>query len=364
MKLLCYLQPHRGGGVARHAVEMVRGLHARQGFDVSFIASGADARHHPDFMGRLPRAPMVSLALPGTLRERIWKVAHWPPLTRQCRGFDAIYSPAEVRFPACGVPQLVTIHDVQALEDTLPWSSTPQHRAFQRKWMRWLPTLIREADRILTVSEFSKQRMVTLLDAPPDKIAVVGNGVSSAFVALCSTTPPEIRPTVVVIGGLREKKGAAATLAVAAEMRRRRLPFTIEVFGQHDAAWAQEAAALPNVNLHGYASDEVLADALRSSTALLFLSPYEGFGIPAVEAMAAGSPAVVANAASLPEIVGDAGLVVNPDEPKAVVDILARLMDDSVWRNEWVAKGRARAAEFTWDRCVDKLVATIREVTA
>ncbi|MGB8853820.1 MAG: glycosyltransferase family 1 protein [Pirellulales bacterium] len=364
MKLLCYLQPHRGGGVARHAVEMSRGLHARQGFDVSFLASGADARRHPDFMGRLPRATMASLPLSGTLQERIWKVAHWPPLTRRCRGVDAIYSPAEVRFPACGVPQLVTIHDVQALEDELPWSSTPEHREFRRKWMRWLPKLIREADRILTVSEFSKQRMVDLLAAPADKIVVVGNGVSSAFLASSSMPPPETQPTVIVIGGLRDKKGAAATLVVAAEMRRRRLPFTIEVFGQHDPAWAIEAAAHPNVNLHGYAPDEVIADALRSSTALLFLSPYEGFGIPAVEAMAAGSPAVVANAASLPEIVGDAGLVVNPAEPQAVVDLLVRLMDDSAWRNVWVAKGRARAATFTWDRCVDKLVATLREVTA
>ena len=364
MNLICYMQPQRGGGVARHAAEMVRGLYTRPGVNVSLLASGTDMRRNPQFMARLRGVPTMPLALPGTLRERIWKLAHWPPLTGRCRGFDAIYSPAEVRFPECGAPQLVTVHDVQALEDNLPWSGTPQHRAFRHKWMRWLPKVVREADRILTVSEFSKKRIVTLLDAPASRVVVVGNGVSSAFLASSSDTPPEPRPTVVVIGGLREKKGAAATLGVAAEMRRRRLPFTVEVFGQHDAAWAQEAAAHPNVNLHGYASDEVIADALRSSTALLFLSPYEGFGIPAVEAMAAGTPAVVANAASLPEIVGDAGLVVNPDEPEAIVDLLARLMDDSVWRNEWVAKGRARAAEFTWDRCVDKLVATLREVTA
>jgi glycosyltransferase involved in cell wall biosynthesis len=364
MKLLCYVQPHRRGGVARHAIEMVRGLHARQELTVSLMASAVDATRHPDFIAQTPRAPMVALPLPGILQERVWKVAHWPPLVGRCRGFDAIYSPAEVRFPRCGVPQLVTIHDVQALEVHLPWSATPQHRAFRRKWMQWLPKMIREADRILTVSEFSKQRMMALLDAPPDKIAVVGNGVSAAFVAPSTISQSDIQPTIVVIGGLREKKGAAATLAVATELGRRRLPFTIEIYGQHDASWAEEAAAHQNVRLHGYASDHAIADALRGSTALLFLSPYEGFGIPAVEAMAAGSPAIVADAASLPEIVGDAGLVVNPDEPKAVVDILVRLMDDCVWRNEWVAKGRARAAEFTWDRCVDKLVATLREVTA
>lgn len=364
MNLLCYMQPHRGGGVARHAVEMVRGLQSRTGFEVSLLASGTDMRRNPQFMARLPRVPAIPLPFSGTLRERTWKLAHWPPLTRRCRGFDAIYSPAEVRFPECGVPQLVTIHDVQALEDNLPWSATPQHRAFRHKWMRWLPKMIREADRILTVSEFSKQRMVALLDAPADKIVVVGNGVSPAFLTPPGLSPEAIRSTVVVIGGLREKKGAAATLAVAAEITRRALPLTVEVFGQHDAVWADAAKKHANIRLRGYAPDEVIADALRASTALLFLSPYEGFGIPAVEAMAAGTPAIVANAASLPETVGDAGLVVNPDAPEAIVDLLARLMDDSAWRRDWIAKGRARAAWFSWDRCVDRLVATLREVTA
>ncbi len=363
MKLLCYLQPHRGGGVARHAVEMVAGVKARPGMAVSLLASGADMWRHSHFMARLPPVPAIPLPLPGTLQERIWKLAHWPPLTSRCIGFDAIYSPAEVRLPECGIPQLVTIHDVQALEEDLPWSATLQHRTFQRKWMQWLPKVIRESDRILTVSEFTKQRIVKLLDAQADKIVVIGNGVSAAFITSPPSTATPPQPTIVVIGGLREKKGAGATLAVAHEISRRRLPFTIEVFGHNDAFWANEAKSHANVRLLGYASDEEIANGLRASTALLFLSPYEGFGIPAVEAMAAGTPAIVANAASLPEIVGDAGLVVNPGEPETIVDLLVRLRDDSGWRSDWIAKGRARATWFTWDRCVDRLVATLRDVT-
>jgi len=363
MKALCYMQPHRGGGVARHSVEMVSRLAGHQEAHVAILASEPDLRRYPSFSSQFPDVPIRRLPWPGKFQERIWKMAGWPPLTGRCQGFDAVYSPAEVRLPECGVPRLVTIHDVQALEESLPWSHTRQHQIFRRKWLQWLPKVIQEAARILTVSEFSKQRLVSLLNAPAEKIVVVGNGVSETFTTAAHGVPPKIRHAVVVIGGLREKKGAAATLAVAAEIASRRLPFTIEIYGQHEATWADAAKRHANVRLHGYAADEAVANALRSATALLFLSPYEGFGIPALEAMAAGSPAIVSNAASLPEVAGDAGIVVDPADTSSVVDVLARLAEDDEWRNDWIRKGHERAAYFTWDRCVDRLVHALRDVT-
>jgi glycosyltransferase involved in cell wall biosynthesis len=363
MKVLCYMQPHRRGGVARHALEMVRGLARRSAIQTELLASRADLRGHVSFRSQFNDLTVHELALPGRLQERLWKSLGWPSLRTRCRGFNVVYSPAEVRLPQCGIPRVVTIHDVQALERDLPWSHTPQHMLFRQKWLRWLPQVFKEATRILTVSEFSKQRMKVLLDAPSEKIVVVGNGVSQAFFHNPADPEPPRRPAVVVIGGLREKKGAAATLAVAAELARRALPLTIVIFGQHDPDWIAAAKAHQNVHLLGYAADDVIAEALRSATGLLFLSPYEGFGIPAVEAMAAGTPAVVANAASLPEVVGDAGIVVDAADTAGVVDVLARLAEDRAYRDQWIAKGRARAANFTWERCVDRLVATLREVT-
>lgn len=364
MNVLCYIQPHRGGGVARHSIEMVNGLARCRDTRCTLLASRPEASRHASFMRQLAGIPVQQHGLPGKWLERSWKLTKWPPLTHRCRGFDLIYSPAEVRFPYCGIPSIVTVHDVQALEQELPWSQTPAHQAFRTKWLRWLPQLLNEATRIATVSEFSRQRMVDLLGTDPNRIVVVGNGVSQAFFRSAAAGSPSPGSSVVVIGGLRLKKGAEATLAVAKELQRRRSPLTIDVYGEHEREWIAQAQKHPNVRLHAYLDDEQLADRLSQSTALLFLSPYEGFGIPAVEAMAAGTPAVVANAASLPEVVGEAGLVIDAYNPASCADLLEQLRLDLQLRDAVVARGRQRAQMFTWQACVGRLAAAMQEAVS
>lgn len=364
MNVLCYVQPHRGGGVARHSVEMINGLSRHSGICCTLFGSGPDFRQHPAFLPRFPGMPVCEHPFPGKWIERSWKLLRRPSVARRCRGHDVVYSPAEVLLPRCGIPSIVTVHDVQALEEDLPWSGSTSHQAFRRKWLRWLPKLFAEATRVATVSEFSRQRMVTLLGVDARRILVIGNGVSSAFFRSEALDSPSPEPTIIVIGGLRLKKGAAETLAVAKALQRRGSDLKIDIYGQHDHDWAARASQHANVRLHGWLDDEALARRLQESTALLFLSPYEGFGIPAVEAMAAGTPAVVANAASLPEVVGDAGIVVDQSDAESVAEILVNLSADVMFRTRQVAAGRRHAGQFTWAACADRLAAAIQSVVS
>jgi glycosyltransferase involved in cell wall biosynthesis len=253
------------------------------------------------------------------------------------------------------------LHDIQAFEPDLPWSHTWQHRWFAYKWGRWVRKALTDCRVVFTVSEFSKQRMVDLLGANPNQIEVIGNGVDAALFEIANIDPatlirPIDRPYIIIVGGLREKKGADDVLAVAHILCKRHSDLQIVVAGNSEPDYIAAAKEHPNITLLGIVSDLDLPRLLRCASSLLFLSPYEGFGIPALEAMAAGIPAVVSDRASLPEIVGDAGIIVDPTIPEAIVDILIDLDKMPHLREDYIQRGHRHVAKYTWASCVDRLV--------
>lgn len=365
MFVSCFVSPHYGGGIGRHTVEMVSGLSRRAGIRIELLVSGRDIDRTPGFRERFPDIPVRRLPFSNLTLERLWKSVGWPRLDSYASPeTDIIYAPAHARLPSVRHPTVMTVHDVQAFETELPWSSTREHRQFARKWRMWLPKALAESARVLTDTEFSKRRLVELAGADPSRIGIVGCGASDLFFAAGERPVAMREDSILVVGGIRTKKGAAATLAVARRLAATGSPLRIDVIGNNDHEWLDACRELPNVRLLGVLSDEHLAERLARSCALLFLSPYEGFGIPAVEAMAAGTPAVVANAASLPEIVGDAGIVVDPADTERVVSLLERLRTDAAYRDSLVARGRVHARSYTWDACVDRLVSELAQVVA
>jgi glycosyltransferase involved in cell wall biosynthesis len=187
-------------------------------------------------------------------------------------------------------------------------------------------------------------------------IAVVGNGVEEPFFEAGRSTPAgpvRERPYLVVVGGLTERKGAPAVLAVARGLLARLPELEILVVGGSEERYRRASLDLPNVRHLGYVSVEAgLPRLLSGSVALLFLSRYDTFGIPAAEAMAAGTPALVSPFAGLPEVVGDAGVVLDPARTSAIVDRIAELSRDAGLRRELVARGLRRATKFRWAACV------------
>jgi glycosyltransferase involved in cell wall biosynthesis len=248
---------------------------------------------------------------------------------------------------------------MNAFEKELPWH--PLVKAERTRWWWKLRQVFRRDDvLILAVSEFLKCRLVHLFDIRPERIAIVGNGVEAEYFKV-ATAPPNPGPRyLLVIGGLTRRKGGDATLAVAKGLRDRGSDIEIWVAGTSEPDLVAAADGHPNVKHLGYRGVNTgLPELLRGAVALLFLSRYETFGIPAVEAMAAGTPAIVSHYAGLPEVVGSAGLIVDSTRSDDVVDRIIQLAANEAERADWIARGKRRSLEHTWARCADRLCAAL-----
>jgi glycosyltransferase involved in cell wall biosynthesis len=111
-----------------------------------------------------------------------------------------------------------------------------------------------------------------------------------------------------------------------------------------------------------YVPEEDLPKIYNLATALAFTSLYEGFGLPALEAMACGCPVVCSNSSSLPEVVGDAGILVDPTDEKDIAEGLSRVIGDSGLRKDMIARGLERAAEFSWERAAKETLCVLEDV--
>ena len=110
-----------------------------------------------------------------------------------------------------------------------------------------------------------------------------------------------------------------------------------------------------HVRFFGFVPDATLAVLYRLAAVFVFPSLYEGFGLPPLEAMAAGAPVVTSNVSSLPEVVGDAALLVDPMDPAAIAAAVSRVLHEPALRNELVRRGHARVREFSWERSVRRV---------
>jgi glycosyltransferase involved in cell wall biosynthesis len=251
--------------------------------------------------------------------------------------------------------QVVTVHDAAPL-DHPEW--------FDRKFAHWyrflVPKLLAGVRSVITVSHFSKRRLVAHVPEAEERIAVIPLAKGEAFQPAGEDEVAELRrrlrlpPSyVLVVGSLQPRKNVARLLD-AWDRVRERSPDTIlavaglrfdEIFG--GAGFER----LPRrVLLLGYVNDADLPALYSGAHAFVYPSLYEGFGLPPLEAIACGTPVLAANSGSLPEVIGDAGVLVDPRDVDAIADGLTRVIEDETLRARLRASGLERARDFSWER--------------
>lgn len=268
---------------------------------------------------------------------------------------------------------IVFIHD--AIPEKFPELTFSSRRA-GAFWRLKHALARRQADRIVTVSNYSKHCLVELLGLDPHRISVVGEAADPLFRTL-PDTPRQLTESqagvrqVVYVGGFGPHKNLATLVDAFAELLKDpdtadcRLTlvgeYKQEVFYSYsDQIRAQIAAGLADrVAWTGYLPDEALVRLLNQATVLVLPSLMEGFGLPAIEAAACGCPVIATRESPLPEILGTGGLYIDPNRPEELAAALAQVLGSPRLRQEMRAAGLAAASRLTWKAAAQELQSII-----
>jgi glycosyltransferase involved in cell wall biosynthesis len=295
----------------------------------------------------------VDRKIPVRLLNFAWQRIGWPPAEALAgAAFDVVHSPHPLLLPARHAAQVVTIHDLYFL-------SHPEHTVgeIRRDYAALVRAHAHRADRVLTPSRFTAGEIQQRLGVSADRIAVCPHGAPDwparpaaprgGYILFVGTLEPRKN-----IGGLLD----AYEMLLRSAQDGREVPVVPELVlaGKATEAarpWLDRIGRAPlagRVRATGYIDPAARYDLYEGACLLVLPSFEEGFGLPALEAMTVGVPVVASNRGALPEVVGDAGLLVEPDQPAALADAMARLIHDEDMAVRCASAGLARARNFNW----------------
>jgi alpha-1,3-rhamnosyl/mannosyltransferase len=349
-------------GIRRY-VEGLSGALTRLDDAPEIIAlGGTDSSRLPRGVGHLAEPPHPPTNLG-------WTLVGLPRAAARAR-VDLIHAPAYTAPFWSRVPVVLTIHDVS-------YELHPEWYPYRRDWARraFYRRSARSAAHVITVSTFSAGEITAAYSIPASRITVAPLGVDPAFAhadAGGGELPAGItEPYLLHVGDLHERRNLAVVVDAVLEARRHfggaaGLSLVLvgidRGVGESLCAIAAEADAPDAVVLLGQVSEERLQTLYHGATALVYPSLYEGFGLPVLEAMAAGTPVIASRAASLPEVLGDAGVLLDPLDAGAWAKAIVRVVNDEHARERMRHAGRARAATFTWERTARATLDVYRRV--
>jgi glycosyltransferase involved in cell wall biosynthesis len=331
----------------------------RVGIDVSPLAQtrAGTARYVNELTAALESRANVELRRYGfggatrsvaAVRDVVWYPAVLPARARR-DGVEVLHCPTFRAPLRSSVPLVVTFHDLAVL----------RHPEAFNVWTRrysalMLARVARAATAIVAVSKFTKRELVELLEVPPEKVRVVPNGVAAPF----SRAGPASEGDYVLAVSTLEPRKNLQTL-VDAFARAKLDGCELRVVGAR--GWGGVDVNGDRVRYLGFVPDEELASLYRGARCVAYVSRYEGFGLPVLEALACGAPVVAADLPPIRELASGAAITVDPVDPDAIA---AGLEQAVARRDELSAQGPQAATRYDWSRTAAETLALYREVAA
>jgi glycosyltransferase involved in cell wall biosynthesis len=360
------------GGVAAYAQALVEHL-PKLLPDVPIVFL-----RHPDSRCRLSRAPNITEWVLGGKPQSPWtyfRMGSW--LNARLTSDDLFHAPYRILPRGLNAKSVISIHDVmQIVCPELVFPNPILRRFAQPFWSSAVRSAIRQANRVLAVSQYSANDTLRVDASCALRLRVTLNGKSSSFRpiekanaerATSSIVPIGKRFFLVIGGGYPNKNHVAAVSAFAKGFRdsediyllviERRRTFPPEI-----RRLVRRCRLEGRVQVRGSVPTEQLIALYNRAEALVFPSLYEGFGLPVLEAMASGCPVLCSNVTSLPEVTGDAALRFDPRDHDEISIAMRRVVEDKNLRIDLSERGLRRAALFDWRKTVLETINVYREI--
>lgn len=295
---------------------------------------------------------------PLSMRNVIWQPFYLRYLLSRERSYKVFFNPAFMPPLLSPLPYVFTIHDLIHLE--------PKLASFSKRliYHSFIRQAAKSAYKILTVSDYSKHKILEWLAFPAEQVVVVGNGVSDLFCEQGDRYHPGF-PYLLHVGNAKSHKNIERLLKAFAVAN-----ISAEIKLISTARWTKEQTVLihalkieKRVISSALLSDERLASYYRGALGVVLPSLYEGFGLPIIEAMASGIPVLTSTLTAMPEVAGNAAILVNPYKIDEITAGIESLIHDQSNNADLVAIGKRRVNTFSWEQVAKRVQATLSEVT-
>ena len=349
--------PQQRTGVANYVFGLVRGLAAVDG-DNSYVVF-AKPQHIAELGVDRPNFRFLPVEFPARGLRLAWEQVALPRHVRAER-LDVLHSPHYTMPLRHAARSVVTFCDMTFILQ--PEVHQPIKRVFFPAMMRWSA---RHADRLITISESTRDDLLRLWDVDPDRTTAVPLAAgpeyrpvpSDAAAAACARHGLRPGAYILYVGVLEPRKNVDRLIAAFGQAGARLGGLDLVIAGRrgwmYDEIFAKvQALGLEKrVRFTGYVAQEDLPGLYGGARLFAYPSRYEGFGLPVLEAMRCGVPVVTTNVSSMPEVAGDACLLVSPDDVPGLAEAMSRLVEQPALAAELGRRGQERAAAFTWERC-------------
>jgi glycosyltransferase involved in cell wall biosynthesis len=293
----------------------------------------------------------------------------FPPLSLlKTRRVDVGHGP-DSRLLNIGRTRVVTVHDVFSMISS-DWAD----EKFRRKKADRYAQIAKRAKLIICDSQATAFDFARLFPNARDRLRVVPLGVGPEF----SPRPPSEcegtlnrlgihRPYILHVGNIASRKNLARLIGALSHLAASRPGLQLVLAGRlsyrHEEVLDRIASCgfKDRVALPGYVARDDLPHLYSAAEVFVFPSLCEGFGLPALEAMACGAPVVTSDSSSLPEVIGEAGLLVNPEKEVEIAGAIDKLLSEADLRSQLSEAGKKHAGEFTWERTARETLAVYRE---